>query len=95
MQGNILDHEYPFTDGRIAVATVSKRRFRVADTYGVEVPPDQNPVVILAATVALDAISHSATTLLGPVSPTRLGDPPQPGGLNREVLVTVARTPGA
>ena len=34
IQGNILDHEYTFTDGRTAVATVSKRRFRVADTYG-------------------------------------------------------------
>ena len=27
IQGNILDHEYTFTDGRTAVATVSKRWF--------------------------------------------------------------------
>jgi uncharacterized protein YxjI len=60
IQGNILDHEYTFTDGRTAVATVSKRWFRIADTYGVDVAPSQNPVVILAATVALDAMAHPA-----------------------------------
>jgi uncharacterized protein YxjI len=40
------------------VATVSKKWFRVADTSGVEVEPGQNPVVILAATVALDVMTH-------------------------------------
>ena len=60
MQGNILDHEYTFTEGRTPVATVSKRWFRVADSYGVEIAPGQNPVVILAATVALDAMAHPA-----------------------------------
>ena len=44
VQGNILDHEYTFTDGRTPVATVSKQWFRVADTYGVEIAPDQDPV---------------------------------------------------
>jgi uncharacterized protein YxjI len=34
VQGNILDHEYTFSDGRTPVATVSKKWFRVADTYG-------------------------------------------------------------
>ena len=58
IQGNIVDHEYTFTDGRTPVATVSKRWFRVADTYGVEVDPGQDPVVLLAATVALDMMAH-------------------------------------
>jgi uncharacterized protein YxjI len=58
VQGNILDHEYTFSDGRTPVATVSKKWFRIADTYGVEIAPDQDPVVILAATVALDAMAH-------------------------------------
>ena len=68
IQGNILDHEYTFTDGRAAVATVSKRWFRVADTYGVEVSPSQNPVVILAATVALgrDGPPGSVICFVGP-----------------------------
>ena len=58
IKGNILDHEYTFTDGRTPVATVSKKWFRVADTYGVEVEPGQDPVVLLAATVALDMMAH-------------------------------------
>jgi uncharacterized protein YxjI len=58
IKGNIVDHEYTFTDGRNPVATVSKKWFRVADTYGVEVEPGQNPVVVLAATVALDMMAH-------------------------------------
>jgi len=58
IHGNIVDHEYTFTDGHTEVATVSKQWFRVADTYGVEIEPDQDPVVVLAATVALDIMSH-------------------------------------
>jgi uncharacterized protein YxjI len=58
IQGNILDHEHTFTDGRRPVATVSKKWFRVADTYGVEIAPDQDPVVVLAATVAVDMMAH-------------------------------------
>jgi uncharacterized protein YxjI len=58
VQGNVLDHEYTFSDGRTPVATVSKKWFRVADSYGVEIAPDQDPVVVLAATVAVDMMAH-------------------------------------
>ena len=58
VKGNILDHEYTIEDGRTKAAEVSKRWFRVADTYGVEVGPGQDPVVILAVTVVLDAMAH-------------------------------------
>jgi uncharacterized protein YxjI len=58
VQGNVLDHEYTFSDGDAPVATVSKRWFRVADTYGVEIDPGQDPVVVLAATVAVDMMAH-------------------------------------
>jgi uncharacterized protein YxjI len=58
VQGNVLDHEYTVTDGRTPVATVSKRWFRVADTYGVEMAPGQDPVTILAITVAIDTMAH-------------------------------------
>ena len=37
---------------------MSKRWLRVADTYGVEVDPGQDPVVILAVTVVLDEMAH-------------------------------------
>ena len=58
IHGNVLDHEYTFHDGRTPVATVSKKWFRIADTYGVEVAPDQDPVLVLAATVAVDEMAH-------------------------------------
>ena len=58
IHGNVLDHEYTFEDGRTPVATVSKKWFRVADTYGVEMAPDRDPVLILAATVAVDMMAH-------------------------------------
>jgi uncharacterized protein YxjI len=58
VQGNILDHEYEIKEGRRKIAQVSKKWFRVRDTYGVEVAPDQEDVVILAVTVALDQMAH-------------------------------------
>ena len=57
VQGNILDHEYEIKNGRDKVAGVSKKWFRVRDTYGVEIVPDQNDVLILAVTVALDMMT--------------------------------------
>jgi len=54
VQGNIVDHEYTIKAGRQKVAEVSRRWFRVRDTYGVEIEPGQNDVVILAITVAID-----------------------------------------
>jgi uncharacterized protein YxjI len=54
VQGNILAHEYRIGN----VATVSKKWFRVRDSYGVEVAPGQNDVLILAATVCIDQMSH-------------------------------------
>jgi uncharacterized protein YxjI len=59
VQGNILDHEYEIKEGRRKVAQVSKKWFRIRDTYGVEVAPDQEDVVILAVTVALDQMAHN------------------------------------
>ena len=58
VQGNILDHEYEIKEGSRKVAQVSKKWFRVRDTYGVEIAPDQEDVVILAVTVALDNMAH-------------------------------------
>jgi uncharacterized protein YxjI len=58
VQGNILDHEYEIKEGRRKLAQVSKKWFRVRDTYGVEIAPDQEAVVILAVTVALDNMAH-------------------------------------
>ena len=58
VQGNILDHEYSIGEGRDKVAEVSKKWFRVADTYGVEIEQGQNDVLILAVAVCIDEMAH-------------------------------------
>ncbi len=58
VQGNILDHEYRIGEGRQKVGEVSKKWFRVRDTYGVEVAEGQDDVLILAVTVAIDIMAH-------------------------------------
>lgn len=58
VQGNILDHEYSIRQGRRKVAEVSKKWFRLTDTYGVEVAEGQNDILVLAIAVALDAMVH-------------------------------------
>jgi uncharacterized protein YxjI len=58
VQGNILDHEYRIGEGRQKVGEVSKKWFRVRDTYGVEVAEGQDDILILAVTVAIDAMAH-------------------------------------
>lgn len=58
VQGNIVDHEYSIGEGRDKVAEVSKKWFRVADTYGVQIEQGQNDVLILAVTVAIDEMAH-------------------------------------
>jgi uncharacterized protein YxjI len=58
VRGNILDHEYTIKREGDKVAEVSKKWFRMRDTYGIEIEPGQNEVLILAVAVALDAMEH-------------------------------------
>ena len=58
VQGNIVDHEYSIEAGGAKVAEVSKRWFRVADTYGVEIAPGQNEILLLAVTAVIDSMTH-------------------------------------
>jgi len=58
VKGNILNHEYKIGEGRDRVAEVSKKWFRIRDSYGVEIDPGQDDIVILAVTVAIDQMAH-------------------------------------
>jgi uncharacterized protein YxjI len=58
VKGNIVDHEYKIERDGDKVAEVSKKWFRVADTYGVEIDPGQDPALILAVTVVVDSMTH-------------------------------------
>ena len=58
VKGNILDHEYTIGEGRDKVAEVSKKWFRLRDSYGVAIDPGQDDVVILAVAVCIDEMAH-------------------------------------
>ena len=58
VKGNIVNHEYTIGEGRDKVAQVSKKWFRVRDSYGVEIEPGQNDIIILAVAVCIDQMAH-------------------------------------
>jgi uncharacterized protein YxjI len=57
-KGNLVDHEYEIKRDGDTIATVSKRWFRVRDTYGVEIAEGEDEPLVLAITVCIDAMSH-------------------------------------
>ena len=58
VKGNILDHEYTIEANGAKVAEVSKKWFRLRDTYGVEIAPGQNDALILMVSVAVDQMAN-------------------------------------
>ena len=58
VQGNIFDYEYSIKQGWNKVAEISKRWFTFTDTYGVEIAPGQNDILILAVAIAIDMMAH-------------------------------------
>jgi uncharacterized protein YxjI len=58
VKGNIVDHEYTIERDGDTVAEVSKRWFRVRDTYGIEVKPGQDRSLMLAVAVCVDCMTH-------------------------------------
>jgi uncharacterized protein YxjI len=57
-KGNIVEHEYTIERDGDHVAEISKRWFRVRDTYGIEVAPGENDALILAIVVCIDQMAH-------------------------------------
>lgn len=62
-KGNILQHEYTISKKgeRMPVAVISKKWFRIRDTYGVELESAFDAPLILAITVTIDMMSHNQT----------------------------------
>jgi uncharacterized protein YxjI len=58
-RGSLLDHEYVFERGGRTAATVSKKWFTLRDTYGVDIAPGENEVMILASAVVIDMCCHA------------------------------------
>ena len=55
--GNIVDHEYEIERGGDTVARISKKWFRVRESYGVDVAAGEDAPLILAVTVAIDSLT--------------------------------------
>ena len=56
-KGNIVDHEFEIERDGHKVAEISKRWFRVRETYGIEVVSGENDALILAAVVCIDEMA--------------------------------------
>ena len=56
--GNIVDHEYEIERDGDEIGKVSKKWFRLRDTYGVEVRNPLDVPLVLAVSVAVDAMAH-------------------------------------
>jgi uncharacterized protein YxjI len=56
-QGNIVDHEFEIEAGGSKVAEVSKKWFRIRDSYGIEVAPGQDAPLLLAVAVCIDQMA--------------------------------------
>jgi uncharacterized protein YxjI len=57
-EGGFWEHEYVFTRHGRPVAEVSKKFFRWTDTYGIDVAPGEDDVLILASAVVIDLCCH-------------------------------------
>ncbi len=58
-KGDLLDHEFTIAwEEGATMAEVSKRWFKVRDTYGVSVMPTQDDVLAIAIAVCIDAIER-------------------------------------
>ena len=58
-RGNILNHEYKIMRDGQPVAQISKRWFRIRDTYGVEVKDSEDALLLLAITVVIDMMAQA------------------------------------
>ena len=59
--GNFVDHEYEIEQDGDTIATISKKWFRVRDSYGIEITPGQNDALLIAITVCVDEMSQRLT----------------------------------
>lgn len=58
VHGNVVDHEYKMERDDTLVAEISRRWFRLRDTYGVEIEAGEDVALLLAVTIVIDAMAH-------------------------------------
>ena len=57
-KGNIVDHEYEIERDGDKIAEISKRWFRVRETYGIEVAAGENDALVIATVVCIDEMAR-------------------------------------
>ena len=57
IKGSMSEHEYTISSKDQVVATVSKGWFKELETYGVDIAPGQDDILILACVLVLDLIA--------------------------------------
>jgi uncharacterized protein YxjI len=60
--GNFVDHEYEIEQDGTTVGRVSKKWFRIRDTYGIEVVEGADPAFMIAISVCIDEMAHDMGT---------------------------------
>jgi uncharacterized protein YxjI len=55
--GNLVDHEYEVERDGKTVAWVSKKWFRMRETYGIEIASDQDTVLLLCVAICIDSMN--------------------------------------
>jgi uncharacterized protein YxjI len=58
LRGSVADYEYRIVGVDRQVAEVSKRWFRLRNTYGVAIPPAEDEALILTIVAAVDQMAH-------------------------------------
>ena len=58
LRGSVADYEYRIVAVDRQVAEVSKRWFRLRNTYGVEIPPGEDEALLLTIAAAVDQMSR-------------------------------------
>lgn len=62
IKGRPLEYDYAISKGEAMVATISKRFFSLADSYGVEVAEEEDAAFIIALVVIIDQLAHEHKT---------------------------------
>ena len=62
LSGSVAGHEYALQRGGRLVAAVSERWFRAPHSFGVQLELGEDPVLLLAISVALDVVAYRART---------------------------------
>jgi len=57
-KGSIMDHQYKIERDGKRIAEVSKKWFKIRDTYGIEIDDSENAALILAAAVCIEELGR-------------------------------------